>query len=52
MCMYLVRGRQVTHRLEELQWADGASFMDGGKVVVSGSVSVVKNHLRLLGAPV
>lgn len=42
----------VTHRLEELQWADGASFMDGGRVAVSGSVALVKNHLRSLGAPI
>ena len=26
---------QVTHRLEELEWADGASYMDGGRVQVS-----------------
>lgn len=42
----------VTHRLEELQWADGASFMDDGKVVVSGGTAVVTNHLRRLGAPI
>ncbi len=43
---------QVTHRLEELAWADGASYMDGGRVVVSGTVDRVRAHLRGLGAPV
>ena len=43
---------QVTHRLEELEWADGASYMDGGRVVVSGTVDRVRAHLRGLGAPV
>lgn len=40
----------VTHRLEELQWADAASFIDEGRVEVSGSPQRVLDHMRGLGA--
>jgi len=51
-----VRGRGVTalwvtHRLEELRHADGASLMEEGRVVVSGSVGEVAAALRERGAP-
>lgn len=42
----------VTHRLEELEWADSASFMDGGKIRVSGPPELVISHMRSLGATV
>lgn len=41
----------VTHRLDELRHADGASLMEGGKVVVSGSPAEVAAALRARGAP-
>ncbi|KAK9832702.1 hypothetical protein WJX81_001789 [Elliptochloris bilobata] len=40
----------VTHRLEELAYADAASFMDGGRVQVTGSPAEVAEHMRRLGA--
>lgn len=43
---------QVTHRLDELEWADSASYMDGGAIRVSGSVGRIRRHLRSLGARV
>lgn len=43
---------QVTHRLEELAWADAASYMHGGCIQVSGSADRVRQHLRRLGARV
>ena len=49
---FRVLGAQVTHRLDELDWADAASYMDGGSIAVSGSVARVRQHLRRLGAPV
>lgn len=42
----------VTHRLEELGWADGASFMDEGQLKVSGTPHAVISHMRSLGATV
>lgn len=41
----------VTHRLDELRHADGASLMEGGKVVVSGTPAEVAAALRARGAP-
>lgn len=40
----------VTHRLEELKWADAASFMDNGQVHISGTPDRVFHHFRKLGA--
>lgn len=40
----------VTHRLEELKWADAASFIDEGQVKVSGTPQTVFHHFRKLGA--
>ena len=40
----------VTHRLEELKWADAASFIDEGQVKVSGTPEKVFHHFRALGA--
>ena len=42
----------VTHRLEELHEADAATFMDGGRVQISGSTGQVLRHMRKLGAKV
>ena len=36
----------VTHRLEELDYADGAVYMENGTAVLSGSVAVVKEFLK------
>jgi len=42
----------VTHRLEELRYADTASYMQDGVVKVSGSPRKVIEHLRAAGASV
>mmetsp|Transcript_23083 Transcript_23083/g.59170 ORF Transcript_23083/g.59170 Transcript_23083/m.59170 type:complete len:262 (+) Transcript_23083:158-943(+) len=42
----------VTHRLEELRYADAASYMQDGVVKVSGSPRKVIDHLRAAGASV
>ena len=42
----------VTHRLEELAWADGVSYMDGGRIQFSGSPAEAVRYLRRLGANV
>lgn len=42
----------VTHRLEELQFADTVTCMDKGSVQVSGSPDRILNHLQTLGATV
>lgn len=36
----------VTHRLEELKFADGASYMEDGKIVMQGNVSSVIDFLK------
>jgi energy-coupling factor transport system ATP-binding protein len=41
----------VTHRLDELRHADGATLMEGGRVVVTGSPAEVAAALRERGAP-
>lgn len=49
----VVRGPQavtalwVTHRLEELEYADGAAYMENGRVVLSGSVGDIKKHIQM-----
>ena len=40
----------VTHRLEELQYADSASYMDAGRILVSGSPTDVAAAMRCEGA--
>lgn len=42
----------VTHRFEELESADEASYMQDGKVVFTGSPEQMRSFLRSLGAPV
>jgi energy-coupling factor transporter ATP-binding protein EcfA2 len=42
----------VTHRLEELEYADGVSVMDRGKVVFSGAPREARELMRELGAVV
>lgn len=42
----------VTHRLEELEFADSVSFMEGGRISFSGSPREMRGHLRSLGAKV
>ncbi|XP_024522839.1 ABC transporter I family member 10 [Selaginella moellendorffii] len=37
----------VTHRLEELNYADGAAYMENGRVVLSGSVADVMDYINL-----
>eukprot|EP00249_Psilotum_nudum_P016833 c26004_g1_i1 orf=239-1324(-) len=36
----------VTHRLEELEYADGATYMEDGTVVLSGMVNDVKEYIQ------
>ena len=40
----------VTHRLEELQFAHSASYMDGGHIRLSDTPAAVSAHMRRLGA--
>ena len=42
----------VTHRLDELRGADGASLMENGRVVASGEPRAVADELRRRGAVV
>ncbi|KAF6254440.1 P-loop containing nucleoside triphosphate hydrolase protein [Scenedesmus sp. NREL 46B-D3] len=42
----------VTHRFEELAYADAASYMEDGRVVFTGSPHQMKARLRALGARV
>lgn len=42
----------VTHRLEELKFADTVTCMDKGSVQVSGSPDRILKHLQMLGATV
>ncbi|EFJ47198.1 hypothetical protein VOLCADRAFT_61738 [Volvox carteri f. nagariensis] len=42
----------VTHRFEELQFADAASYMEDGRVVFTGTPDEAKLFLRKRGAPV
>ncbi|KAL2621682.1 hypothetical protein R1flu_001887 [Riccia fluitans] len=37
----------VTHRLEELEYADGAAYMENGRVILSGSVAEVEAYIKL-----
>ncbi|XP_008809589.1 ABC transporter I family member 10 isoform X1 [Phoenix dactylifera] len=36
----------VTHRLEELKYADGASYMEDGRIVMQGDISSVSKFLK------
>lgn len=36
----------VTHRLEELEAADGVALMEGGRIVLSGEPAVIRRRLR------
>jgi len=36
----------VTHRLEELEYADGAVYMENGKVALQGDAASVTNFIR------
>ena len=40
----------VTHRMEELCSADAATFMDNGRVQMTGTADKVSRHMRQLGA--
>eukprot|EP00878_Enallax_costatus_P029133 GHUV01031563.1.p1 GENE.GHUV01031563.1~~GHUV01031563.1.p1 ORF type:complete len:122 (+),score=18.55 GHUV01031563.1:266-631(+) len=42
----------VTHRFEELAYADAASYMEDGRVVFTGSPEQMKARLRAMGASV
>jgi hypothetical protein len=42
----------VTHRLEELDWADSVSYMDQGRILFSGPPDQAREYLRRLGAHV
>eukprot|EP00899_Mesostigma_viride_P025008 jgi/Mesvir1/5692/Mv15707-RA.1 len=45
---HAVTGLWVTHRLEELDYADGASYMDKGRVVFSGTPEEVRAFIQQL----
>lgn len=36
----------VTHRLEELEYADGAIYMEDGKVVMHGDAASVRSFIE------
>lgn len=36
----------VTHRLEELEYADGAVYMEDGRVILQGDASTIKNFVE------
>lgn len=36
----------VTHRLEELEFADGAVYMEGGRIVRQGDATSIKNFIE------
>lgn len=36
----------VTHRLEELEYADGAIYMEDGKVVMHGDAATIKSFIE------
>ncbi|KAL9174020.1 hypothetical protein ABFS82_02G025400 [Erythranthe guttata] len=36
----------VTHRLEELEYADGAIYMENGKVILQGDASTIMNFVE------
>lgn len=36
----------VTHRLEELEYADGAVYMEDGRVVLQGDASTIRNFVE------
>jgi ABC-type cobalamin/Fe3+-siderophores transport system ATPase subunit len=40
----------VTHRLEELRYADGVSVMDEGRIVFNGSAQQAADYLKRMGA--
>ncbi|DBB18622.1 hypothetical protein WJX82_006972 [Trebouxia sp. C0006] len=40
----------VTHRLEELQWADTASYMEHGQIQFTGPAQDVAKYMKSLGA--
>ena len=42
----------VTHRFEELEFADSASYMSDGKIVSTGRPQQMLKFLKSLGAPV
>jgi ABC-type glutathione transport system ATPase component len=42
----------VTHRFEELEYADSASYMQDGRIVCTGRPERMRSFLRNLGAPV
>ncbi len=42
----------VTHRLEELEWADRVSYMDNGRIQFTGSPREATVYLKRLGAHV
>lgn len=38
----------VTHRLEELEYADGAVYMEDGRVVLHGEASIIMDSIEAL----
>ena len=42
----------VTHRFEELEYADSCSYMQEGRIVSTGRPERMRTFLRSLGAPV
>lgn len=42
----------VTHRFEELEYADSGSYMQDGRMVFTGTASELRGYLSTIGAPV
>jgi len=36
----------VTHRLEELKYADGAIYMEDGQIIIQGDVSTISRFIK------
>jgi ABC-type transport system involved in cytochrome bd biosynthesis fused ATPase/permease subunit len=36
----------VTHRLEELKYADGAIYMEDGQIISQGNVSTISRFIK------
>lgn len=36
----------VTHRLEELKYADGAIYMEDGRTIIQGDVSTISRFIK------
>mmetsp|Transcript_33604 Transcript_33604/g.60682 ORF Transcript_33604/g.60682 Transcript_33604/m.60682 type:complete len:381 (-) Transcript_33604:124-1266(-) len=42
----------VTHRFEELEYADAVSYMENGRVIFTGTPEEARNYMRTLESPI